>query len=762
MSLAADIRQAASVNQRSKSELNPSTPALQDTVTPYRICVLILIRLYLEEKKKEEEMFAIDPTIEQVYSDRQRQATMLLFIELLKVPDMSINQLFRTMNNSVPEVLHTKVETAICELAEGKPCAYYQFFERLNLPIGDTLGSELTEFSVLNKTSVVGMVVRSTLVVFKMLSLEELLTTVIADFIKYSREITCKRRPEIALHSSTLLTQDPLPSRLQAERRVAQLAIMLEQNTRACDSATAVGQELNQLIQAYPFLHKVHYVRYLNQMRVREYAGAKESLHRYYDKIAQTGDRVRPKDPAFEDSNKCSRFASLSLASFYARFGHKHLALHSVKEAVKLAQEADDNTCLQHSLIWLEKLSDVSNFHNNSPGLTYWELSLTGCLIKTLQHTAPAQTPKLVFEELAQALSYQTKNIRLPIQNTVKSTTKLAQMMLTAGLWSYYGNRSIPSLISHNVLHTDSSSQAISHCAESECLALCTLSNRHFYQGRYECAESILNIAKENFCKPYFFCDIWCKMEQCQLFDRALYHSDTESMRLACDNLSALDPTESAIRRARYHMALGQYQQALNVIEGLLALETLRNQSFVNTELKARVLLEMIHLYIERDDTVNAKKYINECRCFTSTHQLIYQHALCHYYSTYIQLMNGNAEEGYKTMTQYLPCFLIHGSCFDKGRAQVVYTKCKIAQAKSQSADVFTQAILEGLQVLGQARDNLRQCEAFSYLQDVLMYMALLCNMLGDTEQRNSYAFQYRELERNLATDIILPQTLIM
>ena len=60
-------------------------------------------------------------------------------------------------------------------------------------------------------------------------------------------------------------------------------------------------------------------------MRVKEYAGAKESLHRYFDKIAEAGDRNNTKNSSVEDFNRCSRYASLNLASFYARFGHKYV-----------------------------------------------------------------------------------------------------------------------------------------------------------------------------------------------------------------------------------------------------------------------------------------------------------------------------------------------------------------------------------------------------------------------------------------------------
>lgn len=61
-------------------------------------------------------------------------------------------------------------------------------------------------------------------------------------------------------------------------------------------------------------------------------------------------------------------------------------------------------------------------------------------------------------------------------------------------------------------------------------------------------AEHILNIAKENFRKPYTYSEIWSKVEQCQLCDRAYFHRDVTAMKLACDNLMALDQKEATLR----------------------------------------------------------------------------------------------------------------------------------------------------------------------------------------------------------------------
>ena len=76
-----------------------------------------------------------------------------------QVPDLSLTQLMSKVSLTAPTDLLTKFEEMVHKLAKGKPCAYFEFFERLNAPIKDSLGNELTEFTVLNKTSVIGMVI---------------------------------------------------------------------------------------------------------------------------------------------------------------------------------------------------------------------------------------------------------------------------------------------------------------------------------------------------------------------------------------------------------------------------------------------------------------------------------------------------------------------------------------------------------------------------------------------------------------------------
>ena len=69
---------------------------------------------------------------------------------------MSLNQLVVKIQAAVPRELLNRFENQVFEMAKGKSCSYCKFFDRLNAPIKDSMGNELTEFTVLNKTSVIG------------------------------------------------------------------------------------------------------------------------------------------------------------------------------------------------------------------------------------------------------------------------------------------------------------------------------------------------------------------------------------------------------------------------------------------------------------------------------------------------------------------------------------------------------------------------------------------------------------------------------
>ena len=103
-----------------------------------------------------------------------------------------------------------------------------------------------------------------------------------------------------------------------------------------------------------PGMPEAHFLSYLNCLRVKEQAGA---VHALYGSCTQQDDGQTSKLGP-DDGNKGFRFAALNLAGFHVRQGHKEEAMSAIKEAITMAQESSDHTCLQHILSLLHRIVD--------------------------------------------------------------------------------------------------------------------------------------------------------------------------------------------------------------------------------------------------------------------------------------------------------------------------------------------------------------------------------------------------------------------
>ncbi|KAJ7540662.1 hypothetical protein O6H91_10G025200 [Diphasiastrum complanatum] len=107
-----------------------------------------------------------------------------------------------------------------------------------------------------------------------------------------------------------------------------------------------------------PNIHRVHYLEYLNCLHHTDYPAALTSLHRYFDYSAGRG-AINCGGSAAVDANM-GRFQAglLSLGSMHAHFGHVTQALQALNEAVRIAQQNNDDSCLAHTLAALCHLLD--------------------------------------------------------------------------------------------------------------------------------------------------------------------------------------------------------------------------------------------------------------------------------------------------------------------------------------------------------------------------------------------------------------------
>ncbi|KAK3604055.1 hypothetical protein CHS0354_028688 [Potamilus streckersoni] len=93
----------------------------------------------------------------------------------------------------------------------------------------------------------------------------------------------------------------------------------------------------------------IHFLSYLNSLRVKEYCTAVHNLYHYFDRnvnLMETNSTNKGKE---EDT--CRRYAALNLALLHYRFGHKKESKAALHEAIRLAQGTNDQVCLQHALV---------------------------------------------------------------------------------------------------------------------------------------------------------------------------------------------------------------------------------------------------------------------------------------------------------------------------------------------------------------------------------------------------------------------------
>ncbi|KAK6915189.1 Anaphase-promoting complex subunit 5 domain [Dillenia turbinata] len=107
---------------------------------------------------------------------------------------------------------------------------------------------------------------------------------------------------------------------------------------------------LKQLQKLAPELHRVHFLRHLNNLFHDDYPAALENLLRYFDYSAgMEGLEFVPPSP---NSNNFGRYeiALLCLGLMQFHFGHPKQALEVLTEAVRVSQHHSDDTCLALTL----------------------------------------------------------------------------------------------------------------------------------------------------------------------------------------------------------------------------------------------------------------------------------------------------------------------------------------------------------------------------------------------------------------------------
>ncbi|KAI8825248.1 uncharacterized protein EV422DRAFT_617640 [Fimicolochytrium jonesii] len=364
----------------------------------------------------------------------------------------------------------------------------------------------------------------------------------------------------------------PLLSLADVEQQIDAHVRMMEDSTEPLTPA-ALHQTLTSMqthITA-PIANKADWASFLNCMRAGEFEGALQNLSRYFMYLM--------KEQPGEGTKWVHHFTLFSMASVYARFGYRQLALETVDRAIPLAQDMHDTACLNllqnlkhrlrngslasgpaQSALRFESYYPLDEIQDPEEAamLSFTRLNNARHFLETLS------TPTLTFHHLSLATHLATTHSLPPSSLTI----------LHAHIWSHHGSPTLSHLFA---------SMYTLPCSPPDCssddgpLGLCILATHHARQGDYDVACGLLKRAKQRW--PAYVSgpagDRWIATTLDILFARALRRGEVGDARQYAGLFEAVvEPTREAealfsceVMRAWVCRAEGRAEDG---VEGLL------------------------------------------------------------------------------------------------------------------------------------------------------------------------------------------------
>jgi hypothetical protein len=227
----------------------------------------------------------------------------------------------------------------------------------------------------LDGNSVVGIYIRRMLLVYNQMMFGAV-SSLFEDMVSYQEEFRQSQEvPVLTLAEEFRRKQRFLSSR--------QLQLYLEQKASEIEKGLSIRPfaemeaEIDAMLEVAPDLPRAYFLRYLVCLHHREFQGALEALHRYFDFCLRRGG---PSSAGVQHGT--IQYASLSLAALYLSFGFPEESLIALQETVRVAQQQNDHVCVAYSLSWLHQAMSAVNHP-----LAYQHL--TRCLARARELNLP-------------------------------------------------------------------------------------------------------------------------------------------------------------------------------------------------------------------------------------------------------------------------------------------------------------------------------------------------------------------------------------
>ena len=387
------------------------------------------------------------PSSQGLMRPKQRRKMALLMLKLVQGPDLTlsglVDELMRPEHCVSLAVLH-RWRHHVLGVLQKRVGGLMELNHRIKKCVDQAYTGHIT---LVMKPSVLGVFIRRINVNFEALSFSDVshLFHNLEQYIDNGREslefidtlvqsYTRQRRPSSLDESrppppATIECNDLIHSRRQAEFYIAKQVELIQNSECHADSAEEIERMAGVILKSNEGLSQVYFLKYLNCLRNNEYSAALDNLVKAFNAesapgaggfIPGTGCLVNPEvTPPLkpEEANKGFRYAALNLVSLHSRFGHRASALSALREAISMAQSANDRVCLQHALGWLVRMQGTAGAAEeasvereraaaaeSAPDLDLSYLRGLGYQTSARSFAMGAKNPSEVFDELTKVI----------------------------------------------------------------------------------------------------------------------------------------------------------------------------------------------------------------------------------------------------------------------------------------------------------------------------------------------------------------------
>lgn len=704
----------------------------REIITPHKVAVVILI---LEYYKKDSDI---------VWLPKYLKKFGLLLLRLIQNADLS----YRDLNNLIKSdafCLHpqhiVQFEAFLERIVASDKEMLYEFHHSLEKFI---VSVEMNpKAAAVNESSIVFLYMRRFMVGLHRMSLLEEVSLYQA-LCEYHR----KGVRAITLSSSDDTTTTAMMhfaeanqqamdegrhhrrwNRKQTELFVGQQFNKLEYNEAEALAPKLLQATVNEIIEDNPRYAPAYFLDYLNSLRCGDLFNCVEKLHRCFDVNEQRQISARP--------GKGYQYYALNLAMLHARFNHRRLALTCLRETIMLAQEVGDRECIELAENWRQFLENSNSTSTIKVGdqlptsfqSIHNQLVAKGC---AMQGTSSRRALQIVSE---------TGYI-----NHSSSLLVASGLALKSAVYNQMGKHDLAALNSQLLLNCPLRTYGNVVKGEPQCQSLLNVAGWLSAQGHCDQAAVLFQLAGETFQSRPLRRGI-ARAEMQVSLEQYLSRREWERAASVCEKMDTYDWLGKGVSLAKLNAERGNFPTATAIVDRLLAKEGLLSPLSKTqlTVLKLGIMLSSS----SSTGGVNWEAMNLGVRAwnYARAHHLSYEVARIEVIIARIQLELEMPSVAREFVERALVKILSDGTLADQADALWQYLRCLLMVVPKDQPEKVAALLTETsplvLDVVVQIYTKL-DCTA--KLKKVYQSLAELCHEFGLREERNRFAFKFKQL----------------